>query len=329
MPANLTPEYHKADKWFKSATTDSERLLALEEMLRVIPKHKGTEHMRAELKRKLSKMKDSAHSAKKHGGKHIDIFHVPKSGSGQIALIGTPNCGKSSLVDAISNAKVNIADYPFSTTEPVPGMAHHEDVPIEFVDMPPISTEHTAAGQVGTYRNCDIILIVIDLSAPIAEQLEVSLDYLKSHRLLYDEQTPAVDANGNQLGKKALIAATKMDEALGDAVQTLKELCPSRIDIVQTSAIIDETLEELTAKIFNLLDIVRVYAKKPGKEPDMKDPFTLPRGSAVTDLATLIHRELAEKLKSARAWGLAVHDGQNVHRTYELNDKDVIELHFS
>ncbi len=328
MPANLTPEYHKADKWFKSATTDSERLLALEEMLRVIPKHKGTEHMRAELRRKLSKMKDAASSPKKGGGKHTDIFHVPKSGSGQVVLIGTPNCGKSSLVGALSHAKVNIADYPFSTTEPVPGMAHYEDVPIELVDMPPISADYAAAGQIGTYRNCDIILIVVDLTAPIAEQLEISLNYLKSHRLLYDEQTPATDADGNQLGKKALIAAAKMDEAQPDAISILEKLCPSRIDIVQTSAIIDETLDKLTAAIFDLLDIVRVYAKKPGREPDMKDPFTLPRGSIVTDLAKVIHRELAEKLKSARAWGPAVHDGQSVHRTYELNDKDIIELHF-
>jgi hypothetical protein len=328
MPANLTPEYHKADKWFKSATTDSERLLALEEMLRVIPKHKGTEHMCAELRRKLSKIKDAASSPKKGGGKHIDIFHVPKSGSGQVVLIGTPNCGKSSLVGALSNANVNIADYPFSTTEPVPGMAHYEDVPIELVDMPPISADYAAAGQIGTYRNCDIILIIVDLTAPVAEQLEISLNYLKSHRLLYDEQTPATDSDGNQLGKKALIAAAKMDEAQPDAISILEKLCPRRIDIVQTSAIIDETLDKLTAKMFDLLDIVRVYAKKPGKEPDMKDPFTLPRGSIVTDLAKVIHRELAEKLRSARAWGCAVHDGQNVHRTYELNDKDIIELHF-
>lgn len=328
MPANLTPEYHKADKWFKSATTDSERLLALEEMLRVIPKHKGTEHMRAELRRKLSRMKEAVSSPKKSGGKRIDIFHVPKSGSGQVVLIGTPNCGKSSLVGAMSNAKVNIADYPFSTTEPVPGMAYYEDVPIELVDMPPITADYAAPGQVGTYRNSDIILIVIDLTAPIAEQLEVSLNYLKSHRLLYDEQTPAIDANGNQLGKKALIAAAKTDDAQPDAVSTLEKLRPNRIDIVQTSAIIDETLDKLAAKIFELLDIVRVYAKKPGKQPDMKEPFTLARGSVVTDLAKVIHRELAQKLKSARAWGPAVHDGQNVHRTYELNDRDIIELHF-
>ena len=115
MPANLTPEYHKADKWYKSAGSDAERILALEEMLRVIPKHKGTEHMRADLKKRLSKLRAATADAKKSGGKHIDVFHIPKSGAGQVVLIGMPNCGKSSIVGALSKAKVNIADYHLGT----------------------------------------------------------------------------------------------------------------------------------------------------------------------------------------------------------------------
>ena len=213
MPANLTPEYLKANKWFKQAATTSEKILALEEMLRTIPKHKGTDHMRADLRQKLSKLKDAAASEKKRGTKHVDIFHVPKSGAGQIVLIGTPNCGKSSILGALSNAKVNIADYPFATTIPAPGMIHFEDVAIELVDMPPITADYSAPGQVGTYRGCDLIAITIDLTASIKEQLEICLDFLESHRLLLDDQNPAADGNGNLLGRKTFIIATKADIA--------------------------------------------------------------------------------------------------------------------
>ena len=160
MPANLTPEYLKAEKWYKSATSTDEKILALERMLAVIPKHKGTDHLRADLRKKLSKLKDAA-TQKKGGGTHVDIFHVPRSGAGQIVLIGTPNCGKSSIVAALSNAKVNVADFPFATNAPVPGMVAFEDVKIQLVDMPPITADYSAPGQVGTYRNCDIIAIVI------------------------------------------------------------------------------------------------------------------------------------------------------------------------
>jgi ribosome-interacting GTPase 1 len=141
MPANLTPEYIKADKWFRSATTNEEKILALEQMLRVIPKHKGTEHMRADLRKKLSSLKDVGAQQKKAGGKHVDVFHVPRGGSGQVVLIGTPNCGKSSIVGSLTKAKVHIADFPFATGAPVPGMAKFEDVSIELVDMPPITAD--------------------------------------------------------------------------------------------------------------------------------------------------------------------------------------------
>ncbi|MHC4150138.1 MAG: GTPase, partial [Planctomycetota bacterium] len=158
MPANLTPEYFKAERWYREATTPDEKILALERMLAVMPKHKGTDHLKADLRRKLSKLKEA--SAQKGKTKQVDVFHVPKSGAGQIVLLGTPNCGKSSIVAALTNAKVNVTDFPFATSAPVPGMVKFEDVPIQFVDMPPITAEYIAPGQVGTYRNCDLIAVV-------------------------------------------------------------------------------------------------------------------------------------------------------------------------
>lgn len=330
MPANLTPEYKKADEWFRSASSDDEKILALEEMLRTIPKHKGTEHMRADIKKRLSKLRAVPAGGKKAGAKHVDVFHVPRTGAGQIALIGTPNCGKSSIVGALTKAKVNIADYPFATDKPVPGMMMFEDVQIELVDTPPITVDYAAPGQVGTYRGCDIIAIVIDLAGDVLEQMEVVLSYLESHRLLIDETTEAADASGNVLGRKAFVICTKCDIAAEGTMETLKELCEEPFEFIEISVQTGQGLDELAERIYGLLDIVRIYAKKPGKPVDMKDPFTLRRGSTVTDLARQVHRELAEKLKTARAWGAeGIRDGQNIPRDHVLGDKEIIELHFS
>ncbi|MHC4659667.1 MAG: GTPase [Planctomycetota bacterium] len=327
MPANLTPEYFKAEQWFRSATTNEEKILALERMLSVMPKHKGTDHLKADLRRKLSKLKEAP--PKKHGAKHVDIFHVPRGGAGQIVLLGTPNCGKSSIVAALTNAKVNVADFPFATGAPVPGMMMLEDVPIQLVDMPPITGDYSAPGQVGTYRHCDLIGVVIDLSADVEEQMGVCLDYLESRNLLIDAETGNVDEHGNVLGKRAFCICTKSDIAKPGAVQTLKESCRYPFEFAEISTKTGAGLNELPATFFGLLDIIRIYAKPPGKPADMDEPFTLPAGSTVMDLATAIHRQLAEKLKFARIWGTGVYDGQNAQRNHILNDKDIIELHFS
>ena len=327
MPANLPPEYFKAEQWFRSAVTNEEKILALERMLAVMPKHKGTDHLKADLRRKLSKLKDTA--TQKKGGKHVDIFHVPRSGAGQIVLLGTPNCGKSSIVAALTNAKVNVADFPFATTAPVPGMVTFEDVQIQLVDMPPITADYIAPGQVGTYRNCDLIAVVIDLSADVQEQLQICLDFLESKNLLIDVETPAYDAQGNALAKEAFCIGTKSDIAKAGAFESLKESCKRPFEFVEVSAATGAGLEELSGVFFKLLHIIRIYAKPPGKPADMTEPFTLPAGSTVMDLATAIHRQLAEKLKFARIWGTGVYDGQNAQRNHVLNDKDIIELHFS
>lgn len=328
MPANLTPDYFKAEEWYRSATTNDEKILALEQMLAVIPKHKGTDHLRADLRRKLSQLKDAATQQKK-AGKHVDIFHVPKTGAGQVVLLGTPNTGKSAILAALTNAKVNVADFPFATHAPVPGMVKYEDVQIQLVDMPPITADYMAPGQVGTYRNCDLIAVVVDLSQDVEEQLLILLDFLETRKLLADEETPAVDDQGNVLGRKAFCLCTKADIATDGAFELAKKSCDKPMDFVTISTETSDGLDAFPKYLFDALGIIRVYAKPPGKPADMNDPFTLPIGATVHDLARTIHRELAEKLKSAKCWGTDVYDGQNVHLTHVLHDKDVVELHFS
>jgi len=328
VPANLTPDYYKADEWFRSAQTNEEKILALEQMLSVMPKHKGTDGLKADLRRKLSKLKEAAAQQQKKGGKHTDIFHVPRTGAGQVVLLGTPNSGKSSLLAALTNAKVNVADFPFATHAPVPGMVKYEDVQIQFVDMPPVTADYSAPGQIGTYRNCDIVAMVVDLSQDVEEQLLVLLDFMESHSLLLDDETPAVDGQGNALGKKVVCLCTKADIASDGAFELTKKSCDKSMPFLKVSTQTAEGLDKLTEMLFRELNILRIYAKPPGKPADMNDPFTMPIGSTVQDLARTIHRELAEKLKSARIWGTGVYDGQNVHLTHILHDKDIVELHF-
>ena len=292
-----------------------------------MPKHKGTDHLKADLRRKLSKLKEVG-AQKGKAGKQVDIFHVPATGAGQIVLLGMPNTGKSSLLAAMTNAKVNVADFPFATHAPVPGMVHYEDVQIQLVDMPPITADYMAPGQVGTYRNCDLIALVIDLSEDVDEQILVLLDFLESRNLLLDEQTPAVDTQGNALGRKALGLCTKSDIAFDGAFELLKELWDRPMDFLKISTETREGLDALPKWLFDQLNLIRIYAKPPGKPADMKDPFTLPAASTVQDLARTIHRELAEKLKSARIWGTGVYDGQHVQLAHVLHDRDIVELHF-
>jgi ribosome-interacting GTPase 1 len=328
MPANLTPDYFKAEQWYRGAGTNEEKILALEQMLAVMPKHKGTEHLQADLKRKLSQLRDAATQQKKTG-KHVDVFHVPRSGAGQVVLLGTPNTGKSAILAALTNAKVNVADFPFATHAPVPGMVKYEDIQIQLVDTPPITADYMAPGQVGTYRNCDLIAIVLDLSQDVEEQLLILLDFLESRSLLADENTPALDGQGNVLGRKAFCLCTKADIATDGAFELAQKSCDKPLPFVKVSAETGEGMDAFARFLFDELRIIRVYAKPPGKPADMKDPFTLPAGATVHDLARTIHRELAEKLKSAKCWGTGVYDGQNVHLTHTLHDKDIVELHFA
>ncbi|MBN1788640.1 MAG: TGS domain-containing protein [Sedimentisphaerales bacterium] len=328
MPANLTPEYHKAEQWFRQASTTEEKILALEEMMRVIPKHKGTDHMRADLRKKYSALKEDAEKKKKKAG-GVDPFHIPKSGAGQVVLLGLPNSGKSAIVSSVTHAKTHVADFPFTTPMPIPGMAQFEDIQIEIVDMPPITADFVMPGMINALRNCDLIAVVIDLAGDIEEQAGACFDFLESKRLLLDPDNPIIDESGKSLARKCFILATKKDLAPQNAIDNLKAKLTRPIEIVEISTEDNTSLDVMIADIFRLLDIVRVYAKKPGQHADMTEPFVLPRGSTVMDLAQSIHRELAEKLRTARCWGSGVHDGQNVHRTHELCDKDIIELHFS
>ena len=329
MPANVTPEYRKAEEMFRQAGTAQEKITALELMLSTIPKHKGTEHMQSDIKRRLAKLREGNQGKAAKGG--VDIFHVPRgAAAGQVALLGTPNSGKSALVAALTKAHVEVADYPFATHAPVPGMMHFEDIQIQLVDMPPITREHVEPGQTNTYRHCDLILVVLDLATPgVLEELEICWEYLHERTLIPPEGEEVEGAVYAQMCRPVLAVASKVDLAKEGDLEVLREMAPTWLEIVAVSVKDAAILAAFSRRLFERLGIVRVYSKIPGKKADMHDPFTLPVGSTVEDLAVKVHRDLAEKLRFARAWGEGKFDAQQVPRDYAIQDRDVIELHFA
>ena len=334
MPANLTPEYRNAEKEYRAATTPAEKLAGLERMLATIPKHKGTDHLQGDLKRRISRMKNSSQGPA--GTRHLDIFAVESSGAGQIVLLGTPNVGKSAVVAATTKAKVQVTDYPFGTALPVPGMMPFEDIKIQLVDLPPITAEHMPAGMMGTIRSADIVAVVVSLAnADPLSQAQIPLDTLKERgvTLVNTREVPEMPAPQEPDERplfpvRGFILATHLDSpGAGDNLQALNELYADQLKVLAVSCTTGQNLDQLKAYLFEFLNVVRVYSKVPGKKADKKDPFVLPRGATVLDLAGAVHRDLPDQLRYARIWGAGTYPGQTVQRHHVLSDADILELH--
>lgn len=323
MPANLTPQYLNAEKTFRAAKTVAEKIAALEEMYATIPKHKGTDKMQGDIKRRLAKFRQAARETKRKAG--VDPFYVEKHGAGQFVLFGTPNSGKSAIVGAATKAHVIVAPYPFATHGPVPGMMAFEDVQIQLVDLPPVAREALVPGMIGTVRSADGILVCVDLGArDLLDQVDVCLGVLEGRGMAPDGRQPPEGG----VTKRMLLVGTKDDlPGARSNFEALQDLHRGLLPMLATSAETGRGMDDLARRCFEMLGIVRVYSKEPGKPADMRQPFILPRGSTVLDMASAVHREIAENLKRARIWGAGVYDGQPVQRDHVLSDKDVIELH--
>ena len=325
MPANLSPEYLEADRRFKEAKTTEDKLAALEEMQATIPKHKGTEKMQADIKRRLAKLKQE--QARRPVSRADTIHRVEKEGAGQVALVGPPNSGKSLLIRRFSHATPEVADYPFTTRVPLPGMMPFEDIQVQLVDLPPVHPDFPESWLYQIIRNADAALVVVDLSDPdLLEDLETTLAQLANAKVhLGEGSAPAVTG---WLAKPALMVGNKIDAGgARDDLEILKDLYGSRFRILPVSAERGEGLEDLRQAVFELLEIIRVYTKAPGKKLEKTAPYVLKRGSRLMDLAAHVHHDFVTQLKYARVWGHGRFEGQMVNRDYLLADKDVVELH--
>jgi len=325
MAANLTPQFLEAEKRFKSARTTDEKVEALEGMLANIPRHKGTEKLQAELKRRLSKLRAER---ERRPVSRVGLMHrVENEGAGQVVLVGPPNSGKSQLLRCLTHATPEVADYPFTTRAPLPGMMAFEDIQIQLVDLPPVHADFPEAWLYQIIRNADAALLVVDLSdADLLEDLEATLAELRNAKVDLGAATAANSAGWVLL--KTILVGNKLDA--GDApedVEILKELYGDRFPILEVSANTGEGLEGLRWAVFELLELVRVYTKAPGKKADLTAPYVLKRGSHLIDVAAMVHHDFLTQLKYARVWGHGRFEGQMVNRDYQLVDKDVIELH--
>ncbi len=322
MPANLPPQYFEAEKNFRAAKTAPEKIAALEEMLAIMPKHKGTDHLRAELRARIAKL---TQAADKKAAIHRASMVIEKEGAGQVAVIGLPNAGKSQLISSITNASPAVAEYPFTTHTAIPGMMEFENIKIQLIDTPPLVPQSIEFWLPHTLRRADALLIVVDLGDAPLDQMETITAQLGKMRI--DIGTGEVE-EGIISRKKALITGNKLD--LGNARQnyaTLQKKYGGQLPVIAISAREGIDLEELKLEIFRVLDIIRVYTKTPGQKPEFDDPIILSRGNTLEDAAAEVHKDFAAKLKYARLWGSGKHDGVRVKRNHILQDGDIIELH--
>jgi ribosome-interacting GTPase 1 len=325
MPANLPPQYYEAERRFREVKTPEEKIELLEEMMAIMPKHKGTDHLRADLRRKIAKFSEM--SGKKTGGTRTSMT-ISKEGAAQFAVIGLPNSGKSQLVAKVTKATPTVAEYPFTTTIPTPGMLEFENIQIQLIDTPPLVVSTSVFWFTPLLKRADVLLIIVDLSTNPLEQMETIISLLTDTRISLDRNKTQSEDGREFVYKKSVIVGNKLDlDKDGKNLKGLKDMYGDHFPVVGISAKDGAGIEEMKQTVYHVLDIIRVYTKRPGGKADMTEPVVLPIGSTLEDAAFSIHKELLARLKFARVWGSGKHDGVMVSRDHVLQEGDIIELH--
>jgi len=289
MPINAGPEYFVAEKRYLEARTREEKIAALQEMIRTLPKHKGTETLLAQLRKRLAKLK----SQKSVKAKSRPSFSIRKLGAAQVCILGLTNSGKSSLLKALTGKDVEIADYPYTTKKPKVGMMHFGDVQIQLIEIPSTFDSESLS----ILYTCDEVLILLDATGDVKKQ---------------EEEIKKVLRNKN-LDKKLLLVVNKSDLKSVD-------------NYLQVSAKDKTGLDELKEKIWSGLGLIRVYTKSPGK-PKVIPPITLVEGSRVRDVARIVHKDFLKNFKFARIFNDSKFSGSSIGLDYKLKDLDVVEIH--
>ena len=325
MPANLPPQYFEAEKNFREAKDPMEKIAALEEMLAIMPHHKGTDHLRAELRARIARLTEAAE--KKLTTKRRSMV-IPREGAAQIAVVGLPNSGKSQLVSSITNASPTVADYPFTTHNATPGMMEFENIKVQLIDTPPLAPQSIEFWLPPLLRRADALLVMVDLASAPEVQVEAIIKQLEKVRIIIGNAEAKDDSEFITWPKRALIVGNKIDLANARQNYTaLENKYGEKFLVTAISAREGVGLEELKLKIYQMLDIIRVYTKAPGEKPVFTDPVVIKRGSTLEDAAAEVHKDFRDKLRYARLWGSGKHDGIMVKRDHIMQDGDIIELH--
>jgi ribosome-interacting GTPase 1 len=303
-------------------------------MLRTVPKHKGTEHLRADIKTRVKQLTEEVAGPTRGGTRTGPQTSVHHEGAAQVVLLGPPNSGKSTLHVRLTGSHTATGPYPFTTRFPLPGMLPFEDVAFQLVDLPPVAAQHAVPWLAATVGTADAGLLVIDLGDPGCVQQVVELhELLAERRVTLTEswgQPPVDDDSGDPFAVSLplLLVAAKADQVpdVDEELTVFQDLTGMRYPAVPVSALIGEGMDQIGPFLFEHLGVVRVYTKLPGQPADHSRPFTLRRGQTVHDVAVLIHKELAETVTFARLWRNDI-EGRQVGRDHPLEDRDVIELH--
>jgi ribosome-interacting GTPase 1 len=327
MPANLPPDYYSAERRFRSTSDVSEKIQILREMMAIMPKHKGTEHLQGDLKRKIAKLQ--AQADKKHvQGRSSGLDHIPHEGAGQAVLVGSPNSGKSSLLNQLTHAHSPVAEYPFSTFKPVQGMMDFEDVQIQLIDMPPMSPNYTEYWMFNIIRLADLVLLLVDLSV-INPQNQVSdvCTLLEEHKIELRKEGENRPQGALAVKSTMLVGMKKDVGNQEDKIETVRKTISYDLPYFTGSTRDLTDMHRIRKSIYDAMCIIRIYTKTPGKKTDYEKPYILPAGATVVEAAGMIHKDLSETMKFARIWGSEKYDGQRVDRLHVLEDKDVLEIH--
>jgi uncharacterized protein len=338
MPANLTPDYKAAEAAFRKARDPRERLECLREMLRLIPKHKGTDHLQGDLKRRIKELSEELERPQKGGARGGPALVIRPEGAAQLALIGPPNAGKSSLHARLTGSAAHAAAYPFTTQYPEPGMMPYEDIHLQLVDLPAVAPERPVSWLASALQTADAALLVVDLTDPACvEQVDAVHAVLRDKRVTLTARWEAAGVAGPDGGDDdafalrlpAVLLANKAD-LLADADAELRaflDVTGLGTPAFSVSATTGQGLGAIGPWLFSHLGIVRVYTKAPGRPPVLDRPFVLRSGGKVEDVARLVHKDVARSLRYARIWGKSGFDGQQVGREHRVTDGDVVELH--
>ena len=344
MPTNVSPEYKKAEAEFRQARTPEDRLAGLKEMLRTVPKHKGTEHLQADIKSRIKDLTEELAGPRKGGARTGPAHVVHPDGAGQVALLGPPNTGKSALHARLTGSHAAVGPYPFTTQAPQPGMVPHQDIGIQLVDLPPVSSEHPIPWLANALQPADAALLVVDLCDPacVEQVLEVH-DLLAARRIHLTadwnrftsaepdgRSLPAGDEDDDPFAIRlpTLLVATKADQVdhYDEELAAFRELTGRDYPYVTVSVETGAGLDAIGSFLFEHLGVVRVYTKIPGQPPDLSRPFTVRHGQTVEDVARLIHKDLVESLKWARLWRGDI-EGLQVGKHSVVEDGDILEIH--
>ena len=303
MPINVNdPEYVQAEKEYHDANSIEEQLVALNKMISHVPKHKGAENLRQQLRSRRKRLEGQIEKRKK-AGKSTQVG-IKKSDM-QAVIIGKTNSGKSSLLKNLTNASPIISNNKFSTTKPVIGMMPYLNTQIQLIENPAIESENLDKSLL---NSADTLIILITRLEDL-EEIKKFLVKSSGKKIIVFNKSDLLDKK-----EKRKISAT---------------LQSKKYDFIMISSIPElpeNNLEELKKKIFNSFNVLRIFTKEPGKEKE-KRPMIMKPGSTVKDIAEKILKGLSKRVKETKIWGpSSKFGGQKVGLNHELKDMDVVEF---